>query len=192
MFRLMHTLTCLTVLSTALPQGWCCWLIQTNCCADSSVSVHSSAAHLDSFGSGSFEIPANLSETPATCGHCCSAHKSGHTKEHRNQQLVQQRVPMQQASQQIAGNVLQTDSVNADSNDSSIPNPDSIPNKECCQSAPRIPTTADKSLVNPPVIAWIDFEVVTKTLQTAIPFDSDSPAPLSSNRRHAQLCRWVC
>ena len=33
MFRFAHTLACLTVLTTALPQGWCCWLVRTACCA---------------------------------------------------------------------------------------------------------------------------------------------------------------
>lgn len=58
MYRCIHIFACLTVLTTALPPGWCCWMMSSGCC-------------LSSHATSSQSEPIVQAETSASGSSCC-------------------------------------------------------------------------------------------------------------------------
>lgn len=163
MFRVIHILACLTVFTTALPQGWCCWLIRASCCADQS-AVGAAVAHANPHG----RIDA------AEChSHCCESQRRN-TMAANNTSL-----------KSVAGVSLPASSHETDS----LP---FVPTKECCQREPLIRALSFDFLVNPLIAATSDFETGIVEAGAAIPFQVDTTFSADSIRLHARLGRWLC
>jgi hypothetical protein len=169
MFRCLHTLACLTVLATALPQGWCCWLIPLKCCANESTSAApgiddpliEDSRQPQSVSGSIFRAPVAAS---GSCTHCC-----GMTQLDDSQSEVpsldepQPRQPVMPTS-----------------------------TSECCQRAPVVRPISFDFLVNPLLALTSDFDIGTLGQIPAVPSDIVAGPSADSLRRHARLCRWLC
>jgi hypothetical protein len=169
MFRCLHTLACLTVLATAMPQGWCCWLIPLKCCANESNSVDlrledshvEDSCQLQSVSGSIFQMPV---AAIASCTHCCGMTRLDDSQsEETSFNEHQPRQPVMPTS-----------------------------TSECCQRAPVVRPISFDFLVNPLLALTSDFDIGTLGQIPAVPSDIVAGPSADSLRLHARLCRWLC
>jgi hypothetical protein len=170
MFRCIHILACLTVLTTALPPGWCCWLMPSGCCAPGT----DAAGLRDDASTDHAKLTSPIGFS--ACGaHCCQQQNATGKKA--------------VAASQVASDV-DTDATLISQTQPLIPAPRSS-NRECCQRAPIVTVVSFDFLVNP-LLALVT-ECETLLVQPCAAHLADVAIPASSDaiRLHARLGRWL-
>lgn len=167
-FRCLHTLACLTVFATALPQGWCCWLIPMKCCQTESVQ------HLLHSGS----ILTGSSDSSNSCPHCSGLRPHARGWAPHFPGLATGDGPSQ-------------DELTLANSPTQLPSAP-MPAKECCQRAPLAKSISLVFLAQPLLALGDAFDCTTSGQFAVVPSDIVSDPATDSLRLHARLGRWLC
>jgi len=162
MNRCIHTLACLTVLATAMPQGWCCWLVPIQCCQGRSQLFPSSP-------------DASLSH--ASCSNCRS------TTERQSEAASFTSESADDDSHHPTGQHHPT-------RHKAPSDPPST--KECCQRALAGRTTSVELLSNPLLVLASQIAIGALNHIGVLPSEIATHSIVDSLRLHARLSRWLC
>jgi hypothetical protein len=161
MFRCIHILACLTVLTTALPPGWCCWVMSSGCCGSPHLVSDSTTIQSDS---------APQVELSACGSSCCHDVNRNLAKPDR----------VETAS---------ADATFTSDNQPSLPPRGTF--NQCCQRGPLVRAVSFDFLVNPLLTVASNCETLLVQPHSANPADVDISAFSDSVRLHARLGRWL-
>jgi hypothetical protein len=173
MYRCIHILACLTVLTTALPQRWCCWVVPSSCCTSASASTQ-----LPSDGADSELQPARLAGLSISGAglsisgsHCCQ-HQGTSAKNTVSDQNAS-------AVTRVDTDLMEHIPVSRGSTG------------ECCQRVPLVRAVSFDFLVNPLLALTSECQTLLGQPQSANLANVDISVSLDLIRRHARLGRWL-